>query len=97
MVHPEEEGRMKPFDVPELLEQAVFGPGAEGATRHDLESSGGRPCGGSPSPGSQVWYRTGAHGARAWRGVAPDEETSMHIVVCAKQIPDPETAVRVQD
>ena len=27
-VHPEEEGRMKPFDVAELLEQAVFGPGA---------------------------------------------------------------------
>ncbi len=26
-VHPEEEGRMKPFDVAELLEQAVFGPG----------------------------------------------------------------------
>ena len=27
-VHPEEEGRMKPFDVAELLEQAVFGPSA---------------------------------------------------------------------
>ncbi|TAK79650.1 MAG: (Fe-S)-binding protein, partial [Dehalococcoidia bacterium] len=27
-VHPEEEGRMKPFDVAELLEQAVFGPGS---------------------------------------------------------------------
>ena len=25
-VHPEEEGRMRPFDIAELLEDAVFGP-----------------------------------------------------------------------
>jgi hypothetical protein len=54
-MHPEEEGRMRPFDVAELLEQAVFGPataggvaaavGVEGASG-DASESEAEPGGG---------------------------------------------------